>query len=131
MKIEIKNRWTGKVIFAHEEEENSVKITVLAALKAKIDLSGSDLSDSNLSGSDLSGSNLSGSAICFSSGWTFSCRHSRFKFSTSFVYQVLAHLCSCTSDDQEWGEIREAILPYALKSQRANELGLSRREGYR
>jgi len=61
--IQIKNRWNGSVLFSHEAEENSMKITLSMAIKARANLSGSDLSDSNLSGSDLSDSNLSGSNL--------------------------------------------------------------------
>ena len=68
MLIEIKNRWNGTVNFAHDAEENSMKVTLSAAVSAKCNLSGSDLSgsdlrDSNLSGSNLSGSDLSGSDL--------------------------------------------------------------------
>jgi hypothetical protein len=73
MKIEIKNRWTDAVIFSHEVEENTMAITVLAALAAgadlicanlsRADLSGSDLRGSNLRDADLSGSDLRGSDL--------------------------------------------------------------------
>ena len=140
MKIEIKNKWTGEVIFAHDCDNNSVRVTVQAAIRAKVnlrgsdlrnsdlrgsDLSGSDLSYSNLSGSNLSGSNLSNSDVDYSSGWTFACSCSRFKVGISFMRQALAHLASLTCDDPEAEEIREKILPYALKSHRAGALGLT------
>ena len=57
MKIEIKHRYTGTVLFALETI--SRKLCVEAAAARKIDLSYSDLSGSDLSYSDLSGSNLS------------------------------------------------------------------------
>ena len=57
MEIEIKNRWDGSVIFSMEAE--SWKDAVEAAMKARINLSGSDLRGSDLSGSNLRGSNLS------------------------------------------------------------------------
>jgi uncharacterized protein YjbI with pentapeptide repeats len=73
MKIEIKNRWNGSVIFSHECEDNTIKLTLLKAIAEGSDLrgsslrgsdlSGSDLSDSNLRGSDLRGSNLSDSDL--------------------------------------------------------------------
>lgn len=139
MKIEIKNRWNGEVIFTHEAENNSWKIAVEAAIEAGADLSRANLSDANLSGADLSGADLananlsdahlsgadlSDAEVDFSSGWRFACSCSRFKVSVKFAYQVLAHLCSCKSDDPEFSEIREKVMPYALKSHRAGDLGL-------
>jgi len=35
VKIEIKNRWTGKLIFEYESENNTIKETVLKAIEAK------------------------------------------------------------------------------------------------
>ncbi len=61
MKFEIKNRWTGALIFSIETE--NFRLAVEAAVK-----NGSNLSGSNLSGSDLSGSNLSGSDLSHSKG---------------------------------------------------------------
>lgn len=43
MKIEIKNRWNGSVIFSHECEDNTVKLTLLNAIASGSDLSGSNL----------------------------------------------------------------------------------------
>ena len=67
-KIEIKNRWTGKILFEFETENNSIKKTVLEALKRGADLSGADLrvadlSDANLRGADLSDADLSGADL--------------------------------------------------------------------
>ena len=64
--IQIKNRWTGDVIY--ESEKTTFKEAVKEAIKSKVDLSetnlsGSDLSKVNLSGSDLSKVNLSGSDL--------------------------------------------------------------------
>jgi len=33
LKIEIKNRWTGKILFEFETENNTVKTTLLQAVK--------------------------------------------------------------------------------------------------
>ena len=70
MTIEIKNHWTGEVIFSHECEDNTLKKTVEEAIRQQVDLSYSNLSGSNLSGSDLSCSDLSGSDL---SGSDLSC----------------------------------------------------------
>jgi len=51
MKIQIKNRFTGLVIFEYVCENNTIKITVEKAVSLKINLSGSNLSGSNLRGS--------------------------------------------------------------------------------
>ena len=59
MKIEIKSRFSGNVLFAHECEGNSVKVTLLEAIKAGADLRGADLRGANLSGANLSGADLS------------------------------------------------------------------------
>ena len=149
MKIEIKHRWTGEIIFAHEAEENSVKITLRAAIEARANLTGAgltgadlrganltganltganlrgaNLTGANLTGADLTGADLTGANVDFSFGWSFHCRNSRFKFGIKFSYQVFAHLASCECDDPEWAEIRKAILPFARKSHRAGDLGI-------
>ena len=63
MKIEIKSRWDGHVIFS--VEAGSLKDALEIAIKSRADLSranlyGADLSGANLSGADLSRANLSG-----------------------------------------------------------------------
>jgi hypothetical protein len=68
MKIEIKNRFTGEIIFSHEAEENSVSATVKAALEVNTDLRGAnlrgaDLIDADLRGADLRGANLRGADL--------------------------------------------------------------------
>ena len=65
MKIEIKHLYSGEVLFSHECEDNTIKVTVREAVKVganlrKADLSGVDLSEANLSKADLIGVNLSG-----------------------------------------------------------------------
>ena len=47
-KIQIKSIW-GNVLFEYEKEDNTIKDTLKEAIKAKANLSGSDLSGSNLS----------------------------------------------------------------------------------
>ena len=78
MKIEIEHRFTGSVLFSHEAEENSVKITLAEAIEngadlaradlaradlTSADLSGADLTSADLSGADLSGADLSGEIL--------------------------------------------------------------------
>lgn len=47
MKFEIKNRWSGELIFSIETD--TWKLAVEAAIKAKANLSKADLSEANLS----------------------------------------------------------------------------------
>ena len=73
VKIEIKNRWTGSVLFEYEKEDNTLKDTVEEAVKQGADLSeaylrgaylsGADLRGANLRGADLRGANLSGANL--------------------------------------------------------------------
>jgi hypothetical protein len=83
MKIEIKHRWSLEVLFSHDVEDNSMRLTAQAAVEAKTylrdaylrdaDLSGADLSDAylrdaylrdaDLRGADLRGADLSGADL--------------------------------------------------------------------
>ena len=53
-KIEIKNRFTGDVIFSYSAENNTMKKTLIEALHEDVDVSCSDLSDVDLWGVDMS-----------------------------------------------------------------------------
>ena len=69
IKIEIKNRFTGSVLFEYSKENNTIKETLLQALKENAylrnadlryaDLSNADLSNAYLRYADLSNANLS------------------------------------------------------------------------
>jgi uncharacterized protein YjbI with pentapeptide repeats len=61
MMIEIKNRFTGLILFSIDSD--NMKLAIKAAIKSKVDLCGSDLRWSDLSGSYLSGSDLHGSDL--------------------------------------------------------------------
>jgi uncharacterized protein YjbI with pentapeptide repeats len=56
-KFQIKNRFTGAIIFEHEAE--NLRDAVIAAVKSRADLSDANLSRADLSDADLSGANLS------------------------------------------------------------------------
>ena len=56
-KFEIKNRFTGNIIYRDEAE--SLRALILAAIKSGTDLYGADLSRADLSGANLSGADLS------------------------------------------------------------------------
>jgi len=77
-KIEIKNRFTGDIIFTIISENATIKDALLDAIKNEVNLSGADLSrayllganlsrayllGAYLSGADLSGANLSGANL--------------------------------------------------------------------
>ena len=63
IKIEIKNRWTGSVLFEYEKENNTVKDTMEEAIKEGADLGGADLGEANLKGADLGEANLEGAYL--------------------------------------------------------------------
>ena len=69
MLIEIKNTYTGNVLFAHEAKENSLRITLTMARKARAslrdaDLCGANLYGANLRDADLCGANLRDADLC-------------------------------------------------------------------
>ena len=55
IKIEIRNRWTGKVLFEYEKEDNTIKETVVEAVKKGADLRGAYLRDAYLVDAYLGG----------------------------------------------------------------------------
>ena len=63
MKIEIKSRFTAEVLFSFECENNSIKLTLQAAAKAKANLRGANLRGANLRGANLRGANLRGANL--------------------------------------------------------------------
>ena len=84
IKIEIKNRWTGNILFEYLSENNTIKKTVSEAIKSEAnlrranlrganlrranlcgaDLYGADLRRANLCGANLCGANLCGADLC-------------------------------------------------------------------
>ena len=60
MLIQIKNRFSGLVIFEHDCEKNTIKLTLKKAIKAKTDLRSADLRYA-----DLSYANLSSADLCY------------------------------------------------------------------
>ena len=109
MKIEIKNRWTGTVIFACEA--GSMKLAVKAAIEAKADLRWADLR-----GADLDYS-------C----WPLWCGSKKVRVDVKIAAQLAAHFCALDCEDKDYQEARKAILKFALKSHRATDLGLEGR----
>jgi hypothetical protein len=62
IKIQIKSVF-GKIIFEYEKEENSIKETLIEAVKNKSDLRGADLRGADLRGVDLRGVDLRGADL--------------------------------------------------------------------
>lgn len=65
IKIEIRNRWTGSVVFECTKEGNTITETVLDAIRRGANLSDADLSDANLRGANLFGANLRDAKGCY------------------------------------------------------------------
>ena len=63
MKIEIKCRFSGKVLFEHDVENNTTKLTVEAAVKAGANLDGASLYGANLDGASLYGASLARASL--------------------------------------------------------------------
>ena len=68
IKIEIKNRWTGNILFEYLSENNTIKKTVSEAIKSganlrEADLCGANLCEANLRGANLRGANLRGADL--------------------------------------------------------------------
>ena len=63
IKIEIKNRWTGNILFEYLSENNTIKKTVSEAIKSEANLRGADLYGADLRGADLCGADLYGADL--------------------------------------------------------------------
>ena len=64
IKIEIRNRWTGAVVFEYTKEGNTITETVLEAIRRGADLRDTDLYGADLCNADLRGANLSDADLC-------------------------------------------------------------------
>ena len=64
IKIEIRNRWTGSVVFEYTKEGNTITETVLDAIRRGADLRDADLCGANLCDADLCDANLCGAYLC-------------------------------------------------------------------
>ena len=62
-KIKIQNRWTGDILFEHEKENNTVKGTVIEAVRNGVSLRGADLRGADLRGADLREADLRGADL--------------------------------------------------------------------
>ena len=87
----------------------------------RADLRGAKLRGANLRKADLRGADLREADLDFSC-FPLWCGGSKFKCDTKLVYQLLAHICTLEFDDTEG--IKDLIMPFAVKSHRAVDLGL-------
>ena len=64
IKIEIKNRWTGNILFEYLSENNTIKKTVSEAIKSEANLRGANLCGADLCGANLRRADLCGADLC-------------------------------------------------------------------
>ena len=109
-----------KVLDLHKKWLNNEEDGKRAVLRGA-NLREADLREANLRGADLRGADLRGADLDFSC-FPLWCGGSKFKCDTKLVYQLLAHICTLEFDDTEG--IKTLIMPFAVKSHRAVDLGL-------
>ena len=63
IKIEIRNRWTGLVVFEYTKEENTIAETVMEAIRRDANLRDANLRDANLCDANLCDANLCGADL--------------------------------------------------------------------
>jgi hypothetical protein len=63
IKIEIKHRWTGSILFEYSKENNTIKDTLIEAVKNKADLRDADLRGAYLQGAYLRDADLRGAYL--------------------------------------------------------------------
>lgn len=63
VKIEIRNRWTGRLIFEHSSENNTMVGTVTKAVSNHADMSGADLCGADLRGLNMIWADLRGAYL--------------------------------------------------------------------
>ena len=63
IKIQIKTRYFGAVLFEYEKENNTIKDTLIEAVKKGADLAGAYLKGADLAGADLAGADLAGAYL--------------------------------------------------------------------
>ena len=63
IKIQIKSRYFGSILFEYEKENNTIKDTLIEAVKKGADLTGAGLKGADLKGADLKGADLKGAYL--------------------------------------------------------------------
>ena len=150
MKIEIKNRWNGSVLFACEA--GSMKLAVEMAIKAHANLAyanltGANLTRANLTRADLTyanltrayltranltranltGADLAGANLDYSA-WPLWCGTKKVKVDLKFTRQLAAHFCALKCDAPEFVEAKKAIIKFAMESHVAGHLEIGKGE---
>ena len=124
--LELHKKWLNN-------EQGGERANLRGANLSEADLREADLSGADLRGADLCGANLCGANLCGAnldfSCFPLWCGGAKFKCDTKLVYQLLAHICTLEFDDTEG--IKELIMPFAVKSHRAVDLGLRRKRNER
>ena len=90
---------------------------------AMADLAWADLAWADLAMADLTGANLAGADLDFSC-WPLWCGSKGVKVDARIAQQLAAHFCVLDCDGEEYQAARTAILDFARKSHRADDLGL-------
>ena len=101
---------------AYLQEANLQEANLRGADLCGAVLRGANLREANLREADLREADLDFASFPLWCG----CAH--FKCDQKLVYQLLAHICTLDFDDTEG--IQELVLPFAIKSHRAKDLGL-------
>jgi len=83
-----------------------------------------DLLDADLRSADLRDADLRGANLDFSC-WPLWCGSKGVIVDLKVAYQLLAHVACLQCDDPEFVEIKKAIMPWAVKSHIAKNLGLT------
>ena len=94
-------------------------------------LHGANLKNAVLNSSDLTGAHLQGADLT-NANWDYTSfpltdNSGYFKTDMKLIYQLLAHICTLKvegGESDEFKQLREVILPYALKSHQAKLLNL-------
>jgi len=89
----------------------------------RADLREADLREADLQKANLRGANLRGADLDFSC-LPLWCGSKGMKTDLKIIYQLLAHVVVLDCNEPVFTEIKEKILPYAMKSHRASDLGL-------
>ena len=102
-------------------EADLCRVDLREADLCRADLCEADLCRADLCRADLREADLCRANLDFSC-FPLWCGGSKFKCDTKLVYQLLAHICTLEFNDTEG--IKELIMPFAVKSHRAVDLGL-------
>ncbi len=86
-------------------------------------LQGADLREADLQGANLWGANLRHADLDFSA-WPLWCGSKGVRVDRRIAAQLAAHFCVLECDDPDYQTARDAVLPFARSSHRAEELGL-------